>query len=251
MVQEVAAPGAPASVARAEGRYSGAFVVLACVFVTCLVTANIIAVKIFALAPGWYVPAGIVIFPLSYLFGDVLTEVYGYAAARRVIWLGFACNLLAVVAIAVGSALPAAPFWHDQGAYATILGFAPRLLFASFCAYLAGEFVNSFVLAKLKIATGGRWLWTRTIGSTFVGEGIDTVIFLTLAFGISGILPADALVRAILIQWAIKVVYEIVATPFTYAIVGYLKRREGQDPFDTATNFSPIVFANVFKRRAA
>ena len=115
MAQEVATPGAPASAARADGRYSGAFVVLACVFVTCLVTANIIAVKIFALPGNWFVPAGIVIFPLSYLFGDVLTEVYGYAAARRVIWLGFACNLLAVVAITAGSALPAAPFWRDQG----------------------------------------------------------------------------------------------------------------------------------------
>lgn len=247
MAQDVAAPGAPASVARADGRYSGWFVVLACVFVTCLVTANIIAVKIFALAPGWFVPAGIIIFPLSYLFGDVLTEVYGYAAARRVIWLGFACNLLAVVAIGLGAALPAAPFWRNQGAYTTILGFAPRLLFASFCAYLVGEFVNSYVLARLKIATSGRWLWTRTIGSTLVGEGIDTIIFLTLAFGISGILPADALARAILLQWAIKVVYEIVATPFTYVVVGYLKRREGQDPFDTHTDFSPIVF----KRRAA
>jgi queuosine precursor transporter len=247
MAQDVAAAGASARVARADGRYSGWFVILACVFVTCLVTANIIAVKIFALAPGWFVPAGIIIFPLSYLFGDVLTEVYGYAAARQVIWLGFACNLLAVVAIGIGGALPAAPFWQGQGAYAAILGFAPRLLFASFCAYLVGEFVNSFVLAKLKIATRGRWLWTRTIGSTLVGEGIDTIIFLTLAFGISGILVGGALVRAILIQWLIKVVYEIVATPFTYLVVGYLKRREGQDPFDTRTNFSPIIF----KRRVA
>jgi queuosine precursor transporter len=247
MAQDVAAAGAPSSVARADGRYSGWFVVLACVFVTGLVIANIIAVKVFAVRPGWFVPAGIIIFPLSYLFGDVLTEVYGYAAARRVIWLGFACNLLAVVAIGIGGALPSAPFWQHQGAYDTILGFAPQLLFASFCAYLVGEFVNSFVLAKLKIATRGRWLWTRTIGSTFVGEGIDTIIFITLAFGITGIMSGNVLVQAILLQWAIKVVYEIVATPFTYLVVGYLKRREGQDPFDTQTNFSPIVF----KRPAA
>ena len=144
------------------------FVVVASVFVTCLITANIIAVKIIQFY-GLIVPAGIIVFPLSYLFGDVLTEVYGYAATRRVIWLGFGCNLLAVIAIYLGELAPAAPFWKDQAAYETILGFAPRLLLASFIAYLVGEFTNSFVLAKLKIATRGRWLWTRTIGSTLVG----------------------------------------------------------------------------------
>src|SRR5579875_2750314 len=135
-------------------RVSFWFVTIAALFVTCLITANIIAVKIIALA-GLLVPAGIIVFPLSYLFGDVLTEVYGYAATRRVIWLGFACNLLTIIAIFIGEIAPAAPFWHDQQAYNTILGFTPRLLLASFAAYLVGEFINSFVLAKLKIATKG------------------------------------------------------------------------------------------------
>lgn len=215
------------------------FVVVAAVFVTCLITANIIAVK-FILFLGFLVPAGIIVFPLSYLFGDVLTEVYGYGATRLVIWLGFACNLLAVIAIYIGGIAPAAPFWKDQSAYNTILGFAPRLLLASFIAYLVGEFTNSLVLAKLKIATRGRWLWTRTIGSTLVGEGLDTLIFISIAFW--GIIPANMMLTAILTQWIFKVTYEIVATPFTYLVIGFLKRRENLDTYDYRTNFSPILF---------
>lgn len=214
------------------------FVAIAALFVTCLITANIIAVK-FILLFGFLVPAGVIVFPLSYLFGDVLTEVYGYAATRRVIWLGFFCNLLAVIAFTVGGIAPAAPFWHDQAAYTTILGYAPRLLLGSFVAYLVGEFTNSFVLARLKIATQGRWLWTRTIGSTLVGEGLDTLIFILIAFW--GTLPASMMVQAILTQWIFKVTYEVVATPFTYWIVGFLKRREGLDTYDYTTNFSPII----------
>ena len=216
------------------------FVVIASVFVTCLITANIIAVKLI-LFLGFLVPAGIIIFPLSYLFGDILTEVYGYAAARRVIWLGFACNLLAVIAIYISGLAPGfTPTFHDQSAYVAILGFTPRLLLASFIAYLVGEFTNSFILAKLKIATKGRWLWTRTIGSTLVGEGLDTLIFISIAF--SGIIPASMILTTILTQWIFKVVYEIVATPFTYAVVGFLKRKEGMDTYDYRTNFSPILF---------
>jgi uncharacterized integral membrane protein (TIGR00697 family) len=220
-------------------KYSPWFLLIAAVFVTCLITANIISAKLFTLF-GTIAPAGVLIFPLSYLFGDVLTEVYGYAAARRVIWLGFACNLLAVVAIWLGGLVPAAPFWHNQGAYEVILGFTPRLLVASFTAYLVGEFVNSFVLSTLKIATRGRFLWTRTIGSTLVGEGLDTLIFITIAF--YGVVPSSLLSQLILTQWLIKVGYEVVATPFTYWIVGLLKRREGLDTFDVKTNFSPIVW---------
>jgi uncharacterized integral membrane protein (TIGR00697 family) len=227
--------------------YSIRFVVIAALFVTCLLIANIIAVKIVELPGGIIAPAGVVIFPLSYLFGDVLTEVYGYAAARKVIWLGFFCNLIAVLAIAVAGALPAAPFWQGQAAYETILGFTPYLLIASFCAYLVGEFLNSFVLARMKVATNGRWLWTRTIGSTLIGEGADTVIFISLAFGATGALglatplPFAVLLNLILTQWILKVAYEIVATPLTYVMVGYLKRRDGVDVYDTHTNFSPIV----------
>jgi queuosine precursor transporter len=227
-------------------KYSSWFVVIASVFVTCLITANIIAVKLILLL-GFLVPAGIIVFPLSYLFGDILTEVYGYAAARRVIWLGFACNLLAVIAIYLGGIAPAAPFWQGQAAYSAILGFTPRLLLASFTAYLVGEFTNSFVLARLKIATRGRWLWTRTIGSTFIGEGFDTLIFITIAFW--GIIPPASMLQAILTQWIFKVVYEIVATPFTYAVVGYLKRKEGIDTYDYRTNFSPILFRRAASER--
>jgi uncharacterized integral membrane protein (TIGR00697 family) len=215
------------------------FVVIAAVFVTCLITANIIAVKLILLL-GFLVPAGIIVFPLSYLFGDVMTEVYGYAATRRVIWLGFACNLLVVIAIYIGGIAPAAPFWTQQAAYNAILGFTPRLLLGSFVAYLIGEFTNSFVLAKLKIATNGRWLWTRTIGSTLIGEGFDTIIFISIVFW--GIIPPSMIFQAILTQWIFKVVYEIAATPVTYLIVGFLKRREGIDTYDYRTNFSPILF---------
>lgn len=215
------------------------FVTIAALFVTCLITANIIAVK-FVLLLGFLVPAGIIVFPLSYLFGDILTEVYGYTATRLVIWLGFFCNLIAVIAFTIGGIAPAAPFWHEQAAYNTILGFTPRLLLGSFVAYLIGEFTNSFVLAKLKIATKGRWLWTRTIGSTLIGEGFDTLIFILVAFW--GVLPAGAMAQAILTQWIFKVAYEIIATPFTYWIVNFLKCKESLDTYDYKTNFSPILF---------
>jgi uncharacterized integral membrane protein (TIGR00697 family) len=213
--------------------------IITALFVTSLLTANIIAVKLFVVA-GVVLPAGVVIFPLSYLFGDVLTEVYGYAQARRVIWLGFFCNLLMVVAIWIAQELPSAPFWKGQGAYEQILGFTPRLLAASFVAYLIGEFVNSYVLAKLKMATKGRWLWTRTIGSTVVGQALDSAVFVTLAFAGTGV---PELGSVILAQWTFKSLYEIVATPLTYLVVNALKRVEGIDTFDYGTNFSPILIA--------
>ena len=213
------------------------FITCAALFVTCLVTANTIATKLIAVG-GVVLTAGIVIFPLSYVLGDVLTEVWGYTAARRVIWLGFACNALMVAAIWVGAELPAAPFWKGQGAYEEILGQTPRILLASFVAYLAGEFANAFVLAKLKILTRGRWLWTRTIGSTLVGQGLDTVIFVTLAF--AGTVPTGALGAIIVAQWAVKVAYEAAATPLTYAAVGYLKASEHVDVYDYGTDFNPI-----------
>jgi uncharacterized integral membrane protein (TIGR00697 family) len=215
------------------------FVVVTALFVTTLLTANIIAVKLVDLA-GIVVPAAIVIFPLSYIFGDVLTEVYGYRQARRVIWLGFFCNLVMVVAVWVGQVLPPAAFWEGQAAYEQILGFTPRLLVASFTAYLVGEFANSYVLARLKIATRGRWLWTRTIGSTLVGEGLDSLVFITLAF--AGVIPTvEGLLSTVVTQWLLKTAYEVVATPLTYAVVAFLKRVEGLDVYDYDTNFNPLL----------
>jgi len=181
-------------------------------------------------------PAAIFIFPLSYIFGDVLTEVYGYRWARRVIWLGFACNLIFVIFAWVGQILPAAPFWEGQEAYEVILGYTPRLLGASFFGYLAGEFVNSFILARMKILTQGRWLWSRTIGSTIVGQGLDTSIFIVLAFvGTPVFTPV-----LILYHWLAKIVIEAAATPLTYVVVKYLKRKEMIDTYDYETNFSPF-----------
>lgn len=208
-------------------------------FVASLLTANIIAVKLIQIGP-LVLPAGVVIFPVSYILGDVLTEVYGYRWARRAIWLGFLGNLLAVVAIWVAGRLPGAPFWQAQAAYETILGFTPRLLVASFCAYLVGEFANSTVLAKMKIWTQGRHLWARTIGSTIVGQGLDSLVFILIAFG--GLMGSSALVTAILSQWLFKSLYEALATPLTYAVVNTLKRVEGVDAYDTTTDFTPFAF---------
>jgi queuosine precursor transporter len=213
------------------------FIACTALFVTCLLTANTIAAKLVTIG-GLTLTAGIVIFPISYVLGDVLTEVWGYAATRRVIWLGFACNALLVAAVWLGGELPAAPFWKGQPAYEEILGHAPRILLASFVAYLAGEFANAFVLARLKIATGGRWLWIRTIGSTVVGQGLDSVVFVTLAF--TGSVPAVALAGIVGAQWAVKVAYEAAATPLTYAAVAWLKSREQIDTFDYHTDFNPL-----------
>jgi len=213
------------------------FVLVVAVFITCLITANITAVKLVGVF-GLVLPAAIIIFPISYIFGDVLTEVYGYREARRVIWLGFFCNLVTVAAIWVGQVLPAASFWDGQAAYQRILGYTPRLLVASFLAYLVGEFANSFVLAKMKIATNGRWLWTRTVGSTLVGQGLDSLVFITLAF--MGTIPVGGLGSAIVTQWLAKSVYEAAATPLTYKVVSFLKGREGLDVYDYDTRFNPL-----------
>ncbi len=224
------------------------FNLITALFVTTLIVSNIIAVKIINIA-GLYLPAAVILFPVAYIFGDVLTEVYGYARARQVIWTGFFCNLLAVVAIWIAGQLPAAPFWsagafsspaEAQQAYQAILGFAPRLLVASFIAYLIGEFLNSFVLAKLKLRTAGRFLWLRTITSTLVGEGADSAVFISLAFW--GVFPGYALVQAILSQWLFKVTYEVLATPLTYWVVNALKKSEHEDYYDRETDFNPVTF---------
>jgi uncharacterized integral membrane protein (TIGR00697 family) len=208
--------------------YSGRFVALAGFFVVALVVSNIIAVKLVEVADRTF-DAGNVLFPLAYLLGDVLTEVYGFRAARRVILLGFACNLLAVGAIQVALRLPAAGFWEEnEAAFETILGTTWRIFVASLCAYLVGELTNSFVLSRLKVATRGRFLWSRTISSSLVGQGLDSVLFVTIAFAGTG---AD-LVDTIVTTWLIKVAWEAAATPLTYLLANGLKRREGIDVFD-------------------
>jgi uncharacterized integral membrane protein (TIGR00697 family) len=224
------------------------FLVIAALFITCLITANIIAVKLITLGvepirhggfqfPG-PLPAAIVIFPLSYIFGDILTEVYGYRQARKIIWLGFFCNLIAVIAFWVAGQIPALDS-GVQNAYERIFGSTSRILGASFLAYLVGEFANSFVLAKMKIRTKGRFLWTRTIGSTIVGEGLDALVFIAIAFG--GTMPWALIGGIILTHWLVKTGYEVVATPFTYMVVNFLKRKEGVDTYDHDTDFNPFL----------
>jgi hypothetical protein len=220
-----------------EQKFSIWFVLSVAIFITSLITANIIAVKIVGIGAVVF-PAAVVIFPISYIFGDILTEVYGYSRARQVIWLGFLCNLLTVIAIYLAQIMPSASFWQGQSSFAQTLGSTPRILLASFLAYLVGEFANSFVLAKLKIFTSGKFLWTRTIGSTIVGEGLDSLVFISVAF--TGTIPSSGMTSAIITQWTIKTVYEIVATPITYVIVNFLKRQEGIEIFDRKTNFNPI-----------
>jgi uncharacterized integral membrane protein (TIGR00697 family) len=224
-------------------KVSHRFVIVTAIFVTCLITANIIVIKPIALGINLFglpvsLPAAIVIFPLSYIVGDILTEVYGYRLARRVIWLGFLCNLIAVIAIWIGQILPPSPVWEGQQAYKSILGYVPRILLASFLAYLVGEFSNSFVLAKMKIKTKGRWLWTRTIGSTIVAQALDAAIFIPIAY--IGMFDWSFIAMVSIAHWIAKVTYEVVATPLTYAVVNYLKKKEAIDAYDYETNFSPF-----------
>jgi queuosine precursor transporter len=172
------------------------------------------------------------------VLGDVLTEVYGYARARRCIWAGFAAMLFMAFMSWVVVKLPPAATWHGQDAYEQVFGQVPRIVLASICAFWAGEFANSFVLAKMKILTRGRHLWTRTIGSTLVGQAVDSLIFYPLAF--YGVWDSSTLVVVLLTQWALKVSWEALLTPVTYAVVGFLKRREGVDVYDTGTDFTPF-----------
>lgn len=214
-------------------------------FVAILLLSNVLGAGKVAevVLPGfgpWPFGAGILFFPLSYIIGDVLTEVYGYARARRVIWAGFAATAFMALMSWIVVALPPAPSWTNQAAYETVFGQVPRIVFASMVAFWAGEFVNAYVLAKMKVWTGGRHLWTRTIGSTVVGQGVDSLIFYPLAFwGAEGWTPG-LVVTVLFTQWALKVGWEVLLTPVTYAVVGWLKRAEGADVFDRDTDFTPF-----------
>jgi len=184
--------------------------------------------------------AGVLFFPISYVFGDILTEVYGYARARKVIWAGFGALVFASIMASVVVALPPAPGWKNQAAYEIAFGSTWRIALASLIAFWCGEFVNSLVLAKMKIATGGRWLWTRTIGSTIVGEGVDSALFYPLAFYGSGLIPNELLLKVMLAQFLAKVAVEVAFTPITYKIVAALKRAEQEDFYDRQTDFNPF-----------
>ncbi len=215
-------------------------------FVAILLLSNLIGASkpSYVTLPGgmeWSFGAGVLFFPVSYIIGDVLTEVYGYANARRVIWTGFAALIFMAFMAAVVVALPPADGWPGQEAYEFVFGNSWRIVAASMLAFWVGEFANSFVLAKLKLITGGRFLWVRTIGSTIVGQGLDSLIFYPLAFyGLAG-WPPEQLVQVVISQWLIKTVWEAALTPVTYGVVGFLKRREGVDVFDSDTDFSPFA----------
>lgn len=229
-----------------HGRPLRYFDLVMAAFVTILLLSNVlgagkVAVIELPMVGEWPFGAGILFFPISYVIGDVLTEVYGYARARRCIWAGTAALLFMAFMAMVVVALPPARDWTGQSAYEQVFGQVPRIVFASILAFWAGEFANSIVLAKMKLWTKGKYLWTRTIGSTVVGQGVDSLIFYPLAFWGAAGWTNDLVIKVLLTQWALKVSWEAVLTPATYAIVGLLKRREGVDVYDERTDFTPFA----------
>ncbi len=210
-------------------------------FVVILLVSNLVAQKICRIGP-FDVSGAILLFPITYIFGDVFTEVYGFAASRRAIWLGFFGTALLYVMGAIVIALPPAPGWEHQQAFATVFAFIPRILAASLVAFWAGEFANSYTMARLKLLTEGRMLWTRTIGSTVVGQAVDTVLVVTLTF--AGTIPAHTLLNTILTGYGLKVGYEVLATPLTYLVIRRLKIAEQSDIFDWNENFNPFSFSS-------
>ncbi|MBV8549710.1 MAG: queuosine precursor transporter [Acidobacteriaceae bacterium] len=223
-------------------KYLDAFITL---FVTVLLVSNIIAAKFFAINLRPFIPFDFrvscaqMLFPITYIFGDIFTEVYGYSASRRAIWYGFFASFILVALTYIAVIIPPAPEYTDQVAFATIFKPVGRIVLASLIAYWCGEFANSFTLAKLKLLTRGRFLWTRTIGSTVVGQAVDTTVVMFVAF--YGVQPVGVLVQLIVSGYVIKVVYETLMTPVTYAVVNFLKRTESVDYFDYGTNFSPFA----------
>jgi uncharacterized integral membrane protein (TIGR00697 family) len=220
-----------------KARYSFTFLVLFSIFITCLLISNIIAGKLI-LVLGMVLPSAVILFPITYILGDVFTEVYGYAKTRSIIWVGFAANALMSAIFMIAVALPHPDFFKDQSAYATVLGLTPRIVAASLIAYWSGEFANSISLSILKKATKGRFLWVRTIGSTVVGQILDTVLFIGISF--VGSVPAAVLLQMIVAQYLFKVAYEVVLTPVTYRVVRLIKKIEGIDTFDHGVAYNPF-----------
>ena len=209
-------------------------------FVVILLVSNLVAQKIVRIGPVT-TSGAMLLFPITYIFGDIFTEIYGYAASRRAIWLGFFGTALLYAISALVIALPSDPEFQNQQAFVTVFGILPRILVASLAAFWAGEFANSYTMAKLKLITKGRWLWTRTVGSTVVGQAVDTTLVIVITF--AGKYSAHTLVRIIVTGYVLKVAYEVLATPLTYVVVNWLKRAEHIDTFDTHTNFNPFRFA--------
>ena len=232
--------------ARLHSRPLRWFDVTMAAFVAILLLSNVlgagkVAVIHLPVVGEWPFGAGILFFPLSYVLGDILTEVYGYARARRCIWVGTAALLFMAFMSMVVVALPPAREWAGQAAYEQVFGHVPRIVFASIAAFWMGEFVNSFIMAKMKLWTQGRYLWTRTIGSTVVGQGVDSAIFYPAAFlGAAG-WSAELVLTVMVTQWVLKVSWEVLLTPVTYAIIGFLKRKEGVDVYDERTDFTPFT----------
>jgi uncharacterized integral membrane protein (TIGR00697 family) len=212
--------------------------VIAMFFVAVLLISNVASSKILKLGPFDF-DGGTILFPLSYIFGDVLTEVYGYKRTRKIIWMGLLMNVMMAVVFLLVGWLPPSKDWVNQDAYMAILGWTPRIVLASCVAYFAGEFSNSYILAKIKIWMNGRMLWVRTILSTVVGEGLDTIIFVMIAF--YGVLPNELLIAVIVSNYIFKIGVEVVFTPVTYLVIGFLKRKEGIDVYDRGTNFNPFA----------
>ncbi len=232
------APIVTESASAVSGRQFRYYDFVMAAFVAILLLSNLIGAAKLADVGGFIFGAGILFFPLGYVIGDVLTEVYGYARARRVIWAGFASLVFMAFMSWVVVALPPAAGWEGQAAYESVFGQVWRIVFASVTAFWAGEFVNSYVMARMKIWTGGRHLWSRTIGSTVVGQGVDSVIFYPLAFW--GVWSNSQVITVMITNWLLKVVWEVVLTPVTYAVVNWLKRKEGVDIFDEGTDFTPF-----------
>lgn len=214
------------------------FIYIAILFVAMLMISNTVAVKIIQFN-GLFFTGAVFLFPITYIFGDILTEVYGYKASRKIIWSGLFANVIMALSYFFAQKLSPAPFWPHQAAFEVILGVVPRIVLASMIGYFVGEFCNSYVLSKLKVIMKGKMLWVRTISSTAVGEGVDTLLFVTIGF--LGVIPTVSLLSVILFSYLFKVFYEILATPLTYLIVGKLKKAEGVDIYDTNVNYNPFT----------
>jgi uncharacterized integral membrane protein (TIGR00697 family) len=232
----------PNKVNRIKSNVSVLFMLAGILFATCLLISNILASKIMMIGP-WSAPAGVLVFPMAYIINDVMVEVWGYQKTRLIIWIGFGVNVLAVLFFTLAIAATAAPFWNGQDAFASVLGNTPRIVGASMLAYLLGSFLNAFVMSKFKVLTKGKGFSLRAVLSTLVGEGADSIIFITIAF--AGIFPFKVLLIMIVTQAIIKTVYEIVVLPFTVLVVNKVKKLEGIDTFDHSVSYNPFRLKQV------